>query len=114
MDLVRHYANYTEDARLLRTPHGRLEFLRTQELLRVSTGQQASAEHGFVLDAVAVDEVPRLRAILLAGSPPPVEAATAEPAASSTVLARWQPSWLRYAPLSLSGLLTMAAAAGVI
>jgi putative membrane protein len=83
-------------------------------VLRVSTGQQASAEHGFVLDAVRVDEVPRLRAILLAGSPPPVEAATAEPAASSTVLARWQPSWLRYAPLSLSGLLTMAAAAGVI
>ncbi|MBV8292729.1 MAG: PH domain-containing protein, partial [Mycobacterium sp.] len=83
-------------------------------VLRVSTGQQASAEHGFVLDAVRVDEVPRLRAILLAGSPPPVEAATAERAASSTVLARWQPSWLRYAPLSLSGLLTMAAAAGVI
>jgi putative membrane protein len=83
-------------------------------VLRVSTGQQASAEHGFVLDAVRVDEVPRLRAILLAGSPLPVEAATAEPAASSTVLARWQPSWLRYAPLSLSGLLTMAAAAGVI
>jgi putative membrane protein len=83
-------------------------------VLRVSTGQEARAEHGFELDAVRVDQVPRLRAILLAESPQPAEAPTAEPEASSTVLARWQPSWLRYAPLSLSGLLTMAAAAGVV
>jgi putative membrane protein len=83
-------------------------------VLRVSTGQQAGAEHGFELNAVRVDQVPRLRAILLAESPQPVEAATADPAASMTVLARWQPSWLRYAPLSISGLFTMAAAAGLI
>ncbi len=83
-------------------------------VLRVSTGQEARAEHGFELNAVRVDQVPRLRAILLADSPQPADAATPRPAASSTVLARWQPSWLRYAPLSLSGLLTMAAAAGVV
>jgi putative membrane protein len=83
-------------------------------VLRVSTGQEARAEHGFVLDAVTVDQVPRLRAILLAKSPQPAEPGTAQPAAASTVLARWQPSWLRYAPLSLSGLLIMAAAAGVV
>jgi putative membrane protein len=86
-------------------------------VLRVSTGQEARAEHGFELNAVRVDEVPRLRAILLAESPQPAEGTTSEtavPAATSTVLARWQPSWLRYAPLSLSGLLTMAAAAGLI
>ncbi len=86
-------------------------------VLRVSTGQEARAEHGFELNGIRVDQVPRLRAILLAGSPQPVDATAAEPAApaaSSTVLARWQPSWLRYAPLSLSGLFTMAAAAGVI
>jgi putative membrane protein len=83
-------------------------------ILRVSTGQQARAEHGFELNAVRVDEVPRLRAILLAESQRPAEATTAEPVASSTVLARWQPSWLRYAPLSLSGLLTIAAAVGLI
>ena len=35
-------------------------------VLRVSTGQEARAEHGFELNAVRVDEVPRLRAILLA------------------------------------------------
>jgi putative membrane protein len=83
-------------------------------ILRVSTGQEARAEHGFELNAVGVDEVPRLRAILLAESHQPAEATTAEPAASSVVLARWQPSWLRYAPLSLSGLFTIAAAAGLI
>jgi putative membrane protein len=83
-------------------------------VLRVSTGQEARAEHGFELNAVRVDQVPQLRAILLAKSPHPADAANAEPAPSSTVLARWQPSWLRYAPLSLSGLLTMAAAAGIV
>jgi putative membrane protein len=86
-------------------------------VLRVSTGQETRGEHGsgsFELDAVRVEEVPRLRAILLAESPQPVDAPATEPAASSTVLARWQPSWLRYAPLSLSGLLTMAAGAGVV
>jgi putative membrane protein len=98
------------DARLLHRLFG-------LAVLRVSTGQEARGEHGsgaFELDAVRVEEVPRLRAILLAASPQPVDAPTAEPAALSTVLARWQPSWLRYAPLSLSGLLTMAAAAGVV
>ncbi|GAA1332697.1 class I SAM-dependent methyltransferase [Saccharothrix algeriensis] len=33
-DLVRHYADGAESTRLARTPHGRLEFLRTQEILR--------------------------------------------------------------------------------
>jgi len=86
-------------------------------VLRVNTGQGSGGEHGsggFELDALRVGQVPRLRAILLAESPQPVDAVSAAPAASSTVLARWQPSWLRYAPLSLSGLLTMAAAAGVV
>jgi putative membrane protein len=86
-------------------------------VIRVSTGQEAKSENGsgvFELDAVRVEQVPRLRAILLAGSPQPVGAATAGPTAPGGVLARWQPSWLRYAPLSLSGLLTIAAAGGVV
>lgn len=33
-DVVRHYSTDAETSRLARTPHGRLEFLRTQELLR--------------------------------------------------------------------------------
>ena len=86
-------------------------------VLRVSTGQEAKGENSsgvFELNAVRVEQVPRLRAILLAGSAQPADAAAAVPAAEGTVLARWQPSWLRYAPLSVSGLLTIAAAAGVV
>lgn len=75
-------------------------------VLRVSTGREAQGDNAFELDAVEVSQVPRLRAILLAESAQPVE--------QDTVLARWQPSWLRYAPLSLSGLLMIAAAAGVV
>jgi putative membrane protein len=97
----------SSDARLLHRLMG-------LAIVRVSTGQEARAEHGFELNAVRVDQVPRLRAILLAESHQPVEAATTESAETSTVLARWDPSWLRYAPLSISGLFTLAAAAGLI
>ena len=109
------------DRKVLSVPRNRIRSVQTDArllhrllglaVLRVSTGKEARAEHGFELNGVRVDQVPRLRAILLAESPQPVEA---EPASTSTVLARWQPSWLRYAPLSLSGLLIMAAAAGVV
>jgi putative membrane protein len=83
-------------------------------VLRVSTGREAKRDSVFELDAVEVKDVPRLRAILLAASPQPVAAQTAGPPVSSTLLARWQLSWLRYSPLSLSGLLTVAAATGVV
>jgi putative membrane protein len=83
-------------------------------VLRVSTGREAKGDSVFELDAVEVGQVPRLRAILLAESPQPAVAATAGPEPTSTVLARWHPSWLRFAPLSLSGLLTVAAAVGVV
>jgi putative membrane protein len=86
-------------------------------VLRVSTGQEAKGQHGsgvFELNAVRVDEVPRLRSILLAASTQPADTASATPVADGSVLARWQPSWLRYSPLSVSGLLTIAAAAGVV
>jgi putative membrane protein len=95
------------DARLLHRLFG-------LAVLRVSTGQETKGNKGFELDAVEVKEVPRLRAILLVESPQRATAPTATSLASSTVLARWQPSWLRYAPLSLSGLLTVAAAFGVV
>jgi putative membrane protein len=98
------------DARLLHRMMG-------LTVLRVSTGQEAKGEHGsgaFELNAVRVDEVPRLRSILLAASTQPADAATAAPLADEGVLARWQPSWLRYSPLNVSGLLTIGAAAGVL
>lgn len=80
-------------------------------VLRVSTGRQAAGGAVFELDAVPADHVPRLRAILLVDAEQP--ALDAGPAAPATVLARWQPSWLRYSPLSPSGLVAMAAAVGV-
>jgi putative membrane protein len=84
-------------------------------VVRVNTGQEAKGEGGvFELNAVPAGEVPRLRAILLADAAQHGEAPTAQPSADAAVLARWQPSWLRYSPLSVSGLLSLAASAGVV
>ncbi|BCO37924.1 membrane protein [Mycobacterium heckeshornense] len=81
-------------------------------VLRVSTGREAKGDSVFELDAVEVAQVPRLRAILLNES---LQApAVAEQPAPELVLARWQPSWLRFAPLSVSGLVMIGAAVGGI
>lgn len=77
-------------------------------VLRVSTGQEARGDDVFALDAVPAEQVGRLRALLLADS-----LAADEPAAPGRVLARWTPSWLRYSPLSFTGLATIAAAAAL-
>ncbi len=84
-------------------------------VVKVSTGQEAKGDAEFALDAVRSDEVAGLRAILLADSrrpawPPP----TSKQAPRERVLARWQPSWLRYSPLSFTGLAMIAAAVGVV
>ena len=71
-------------------------------VLKISTGQEAKGDTEFALDAVEAQQVPRLRAILLADAEPAADA----PAGRQ--LARWQPSWLRYSPLSLSGLAALA------
>ena len=78
-------------------------------VLRVSTGQEARGDTAFALDAVEASQVPRLRAVLLADSLAP----TVEEA-SGRELARWQPSWLRYSPLSFTGLAMIAAAVGLV
>jgi putative membrane protein len=77
-------------------------------VLRVSTGQQAKRDGAFALDAVEAAQVPRLRAILLADS------AGAEASAPGRELARWRLSWLRYSPLSFTGLAMILAAAGLV
>jgi putative membrane protein len=76
-------------------------------VLRLSTGQEAKGEGAFALDAVEAAQVPGLRAALLAESLAPVEE-------SGRVLARWEPSWLRYSPLSFTGLAMIAAAVGLV
>ena len=79
-------------------------------VLKVSTGQEAKGDDAFALDAVQAEQAPRLRAILLADSLAPDVDQAATP---GRVLARWQPSWLRYSPLSFTGLAMIAAAVGV-
>ena len=100
----------SSDARLLHRVMG-------LAVVRVSTGQEAKDESGsgvFELNAVEVDQVPRLTAILLADPDRQVDASTAESSSAGEVLARWQPAWLRYSPLSVSGLVSLGAASGVI
>jgi putative membrane protein len=81
-------------------------------VLRLSTGQEARADAAFALDAVQASQVPGIRAILLADSLAPAEEeAVSEPGRE---LARWQPSWLRYSPLSFTGLAMILAAFGVV
>ncbi|MGV0740756.1 PH domain-containing protein [Mycolicibacterium sp. XJ870] len=89
------------DARLLHRAMG-------LTVLRISTGQEAKGDAEFALDAVEAEQVPRLRAILLADAVPVADA----PAGRE--LARWQPAWLRYSPLSFTGLAMIAAAVGLV
>lgn len=81
-------------------------------VLRVSTGQQGTGDTMFELNAVDSSQVPRMRAALLAhtGQPTRAEAVLTR----TTVLARWSPSWLRYSPLSMSGLVMVGAAVGAL
>jgi putative membrane protein len=79
-------------------------------VLRVSTGQEAKGDTAFALDAVEAEQVPRLRAILLAESLDPSDDEASEPGRE---LARWHPSWLRYSPLSFTGLAMILAAVGL-
>lgn len=110
--------------RVLSVPRNRIRSVSTDArllhrvlgltVLRVSTGQEARGDAGFALDAVRAEQVPRLRAELLAGSaagPTPPDEDRAVP---GRVLARWQPAWLRYSPLSFTGLAMILAAAGLL
>jgi putative membrane protein len=76
-------------------------------VLRVGTGHEARGRAAFALDAVEAAQVGRLRATLLG------ESAAPSAQLAGRVLARWRPSWLRYAPLSFSGLLMIGAAVGL-
>jgi putative membrane protein len=91
----------TTDARLLHRLLG-------LAVLRLSTGQETKGDTAFALDAVEAAQVPRLRAVLLADSLAP------SAVAAGRELARWQPSWLRYSPLSSTGLAMIAAAVGLV
>lgn len=86
--------------------------------IRVGTGQRDQpGEDGLTLDAVSSAEAERLRVLLLTRT-----AAPAAPEADSgpheertgTVLSAWDKRWLRYAPLTLSGLVAVGALFGLV
>ncbi len=79
-------------------------------VLRISTGQEARGHAAFALDAVEAEQAPVLRAILLADS---LALPDHQAAPAGRVLAQWQPSWLRYSPLSFTGLAMIVAAVGL-
>jgi putative membrane protein len=83
-------------------------------VLRVSTGQQVRGDSEFALDAVRAEEVPRLRSILLADSLAPSDEIGENQQQPDRLLARWQPSWLRYSPLSFTGLAMIVGAVGIV
>ncbi len=78
-------------------------------VLQVGTGHESRGQAMFALDAVEAAQVPQLRAMLLAESVSPEKTEQT----TGRELARWRPSWLRYAPLSFSGLVMIAAAVGL-
>lgn len=84
--------------------------------IRIGTGQhQASRADALLLDAVPVPEAERLREVLLRRGAAPEKAATATAAEDEgTRIAGLDWSWLRFAPLSVSGLVSIGAVVGVL
>lgn len=103
-------------------------------VLSIGTGQQAERGDQFKLDSLDARLVPDMRARLLAhtqrtpessvaesipnsdGDPAPATPADETPAAASrqpTEIAHWQPRWVRYAPLSLTGFAIIAPVVGL-
>ncbi|WP_084481081.1 PH domain-containing protein [Nocardia grenadensis] len=92
----------------------------------IGTGQEAEAGDRFRLDALAAGHVRPLRAELLAHTrtpptptddPTPVRRPGIEPEVRAAELGveigHWQPGWVRYAPLSLTGFALAASALGL-
>nr|WP_158846842.1 PH domain-containing protein [Saccharothrix deserti] len=84
--------------------------------IRVGTGQRDQpGEDGLTLDAVSSAEAERLRVLLLtiakAENPAVTEVAEQRP---GVVLSKWDKRWLRYAPLTLSGLVAAGALFGFV
>ncbi|WP_422628910.1 PH domain-containing protein, partial [Rhodococcus sp. (in: high G+C Gram-positive bacteria)] len=91
--------------------------------VRIGTGQATGGGHDrnrFELDGIAIGAVPALREALLSahlssahGSSGSATTGSAAPDPSHIELARLQPSWVRYAPFSTTGLVAVAAVVGL-
>ncbi|QDQ91472.1 PH domain-containing protein [Rhodococcus sp. WB9] len=113
--------------RLLSVPRNRIRSVDVEagvlhrllglSIVRIGTGQQVGSKPDaakFELNALSTGLVPGLRTALLARQPlPDVEktAVTQEPAV--TEIGHWTPAWVRYAPFSVTGVVTIAAIVGL-
>ncbi|GAA5042373.1 PH domain-containing protein [Nocardia callitridis] len=94
-------------------------------VLAIGTGQQTEDKDKFKLDALDATLVPALRAELLAhtaGAPEPADSTESRESLSDNTsdtspplheIGHWQPSWVRYAPLSLTGFAIIGPLVGV-
>ncbi|MGW6422732.1 PH domain-containing protein [Nocardia sp. NPDC055053] len=93
-------------------------------VLAIGTGKQTDKGEEFKLDALDISRIPVLRAELLAHTgqyvPGQTDASVAHhvsPAESTAEvgieIGHWQAAWVRYAPLSLTGLAVVAPIAGI-
>ncbi|QII05346.1 PH domain-containing protein [Rhodococcoides fascians A25f] len=86
-------------------------------ILRIGTGQQAGKGEAFELNALDTSLVPALRVDLLQRVSGQIPAADGIPTAApnpEVEIAHWQFSWVRFAPFSITGIVTIAAAVGVL
>lgn len=86
-------------------------------ILRIGTGQQAGKGETFELNALDTSLVPALRGDLLqrvSGQIPATDGTPATAADPGVEIAHWQFSWVRFAPFSITGIVTIAAAIGVL
>ncbi|MFD4429241.1 PH domain-containing protein [Nocardia sp. NPDC058497] len=93
-------------------------------VLAIGTGKQTDKGEEFKLDALDISRIPTLRAELLAHTGQYVPGQTdsdvahhvspADTAAEAGIeIGHWQAAWVRYAPLSLTGLAVVAPIAGI-
>lgn len=93
-------------------------------VLEIGTGAQADKGEGFKLDALDTSRIPALRAELLSHTRQFTPGTSAEDAAphvtrpdaaaeSGREIGHWRAAWVRYAPLSLTGLAVVAPIAGL-
>ncbi|WP_083913782.1 PH domain-containing protein [Nocardia concava] len=94
-------------------------------VLSIGTGQDAEKKDQFKLDSLDAKLVPELRLALLAhtrAAAEPVDspaittdgtAVDTAPADPAVEIAHWQPDWVRYAPLSLTGFAIVAPVVGL-
>lgn len=94
-------------------------------VVRIGTGQRVGNRHDsntFELNALSAALVPELRAALLTGvrNTPTANSSTSTlsttasaPQSSDVEIGHWQPSWVRYAPFSFTGIAIIAAIIGI-